>query len=42
MGFRSSIKNVKEAPKQAINIAIVALLIAITALVVSVGKKANA
>lgn len=41
MPLRKSIKDLKEAPAQATKIAIVALLIAVTALIVSVGKRAN-
>lgn len=39
MPIRENIKALKEAPAKAIQIAVVALLIAIAALMVSLGKK---
>jgi hypothetical protein len=41
MPIRGSIKRIKEAPIRSTKIAIIALLIAITALIVSLGKKVN-
>lgn len=39
MGIRSQIKQAKETPKQAIAIAIIAVMIASLALLVAMGKK---
>jgi hypothetical protein len=39
MKIRDNIKKAKEAPAQAIKIAMIALFVAITALIVSLGKR---
>lgn len=39
MPIRGSVKQFKEAPVKAIQIAVIALLVAVTALFISIGKK---